>query len=58
MNNTRDHGYETMVFAWSKRRNEVKDWDDWYYERYKSDSDMWAGHNRICENLEAYLEED
>lgn len=55
---TMDRGRETMVFPWNKRRNEVQDWDDLYYERYKSDSDMYAGHNRICENLEAYLEEE
>lgn len=54
-NDTFDCGYETMVFPWSKRRNEVKNWTDLYCERYKSDGDMYAGHKRICENLEEYI---
>lgn len=52
---TFDYGRETMVFPWSKRKNGVKNWAGLYCERYKSDGDMYAGHKRICENLEEYI---
>lgn len=52
---TYDAEYETMVFPWNNRRDEVDDWNELYVEHYKTEKDMEKGHERICSNLEKYL---
>ena len=54
-NNTLDHGYETMVFKWSKRKKRPTSWKDLYCAYHESEYDMRTAHYIICHNLEKYI---
>lgn len=52
---TFDNGFETMVFEYNLKLNEVESWMDLYCETYSTSEEMEEGHEHICNNLEEYL---
>ena len=54
-NNTLDHGYETMVFRWSKRKKKPTSWKDLYCAFHLSEKSMRLAHYTICNSLEEYI---
>lgn len=57
-NNTRDAGYETMVFTYNIKEDEVENWGDLYCERYNTEKEMEKHHFEVCNNIEKYLQEN
>ena len=55
---TWDHGLETMVFPFDNDTNIVTDWEELYVEWYNSIKEANERHERICKNLEEYLNEE
>lgn len=51
-NDTFDRGFETMVFDWDIKRDEVSDWVDNYQELHDDYEEMEKRHHFICENYE------
>lgn len=57
-NDTIDAGYETMVFPYNIKEDEVEDWGDLYCERYNTEEEMEKHHFEVCEDIEKYLKEN
>lgn len=57
-NDTMDAGYETMVFFYNIKDDEVEDWGDLYCKRYNTEKEMEKHHFEVCKNIEKYLKEN
>lgn len=51
------YGFETMVFKWNLKKDDVDDWMEEYCERYESEKEMENRHKEICKHLEECLAE-
>ena len=54
-NDTFDFGYETMVFLFNIKEDDVENWGDLYCKRYTTEEEMKKHHFEVCENIEKYL---
>ena len=53
--NTFDAGYETMVFDYDMKNDEVASWSDRFCLHYATFDQMCKGHFAICENFEKVM---
>ena len=55
---TRDCGYETMVFDWDILANKISNWLELYVEWHNSETEMRLRHYIICKNFENLYKAD
>lgn len=51
-NDTFDHGFETMIFAFDLYSGKVTDWGELYAERYDTELAAAVGHTRAINNFQ------
>lgn len=54
-NDTFDCGYETMVFPYDIKENEVASWLEIWCMHYETQEQMEFTHNFVCNNLEQFI---
>lgn len=53
---TFDAGYETMVFGWDKKHDNVENFHELVCVHYTTPDEMEQTHEIICKNLERVIE--